>query len=136
MAGVEEPRLAKNHAIVYDVMRAHGIGTHLTAAQVFDQAKARRPSIGETTVYRALARLRELGLLSEISLPGSDSAYYELAGNAHAHFKCARCGRVDDVDYVLAPSVIDELARKHAADIGEVQLSLHGICASCTGRGA
>ena len=131
MAAVETPRLAKNYAAVYEIVRAHGAGTHLTAAQVLAVAKTGLPGMGETTVYRALARLRELGLLCEISLPGSDSAYYEMAADAHAHFRCEICGTVDDVPYELPAAVVSELSRKHGADIATVQLSLHGRCAAC-----
>lgn len=136
MAAVNAPRLAKNYAMVYDIVAAHGEGRHFSAADVFEQAKGRQPGIGETTVYRALARLRELGLLAEISLPGSGSALYELASAAHAHFYCESCGSVQDVQYVLSPDVIDDLAKRNGAQIGHVHLSLHGRCATCTDRGA
>lgn len=132
----EEQRLAKNYRMIYEIVREQGPGTHLTVADVFGFAKARQPGIGETTVYRALTRLHELGLVSEILVPGADSAYYEPAGTAHAHFRCDVCGKVDDVDYVLAPRVVDELARKHGADVTEVSLTLHGRCATCKDRGA
>lgn len=131
-----EPRLAKNYRMIYDLVREQGPGTHLSVAGVYELAKARQPGIGATTVYRALARLRDLGLVSEIDLPGAESAYYEPAGSAHAHFRCERCGKVQDIDYVLAPSVVAELGRKHAADISEVSLTLQGRCAACKDRGA
>ena len=131
MAAVEAPRLAKNYATIYDIVRERGAGMHWTAAEVFAHAKTVVPGIGETTVYRALARLRELGLLSEISIPGSDRAYYEVPAAAHAHFICERCGAVSDVDYMLPARIVGDLAVRHAADIAHVQLSLHGVCAAC-----
>lgn len=134
MAAVETPRLAKNYEMVYDIVRARGAGTHLTVAQVLAEAKTRQPGIGETTVYRALGRLRELGLVAEISLPGSDRAYYEMAAGAHAHFRCEGCGKVDDVPYMPSPQILDEIARRNGAQIAHVQLSLHGRCATCRDR--
>lgn len=132
----EEPRLAKNYRMVYDLVREQGPGTHLSVADVYELAKQRQPGIGATTIYRALTRLRDLGLISEIDLPGAENAYYEPAGTAHAHFRCDSCGRVEDVDYVLSPAIVAELARKHSADVSEVSLSLHGRCAACKDRGA
>lgn len=124
-------RLAKNYRLVNDVLREQGHGKHLSVADVYSLAKTRRPGIGFTTVYRALARLREMGLVSEILLPGADSAFYEPASNAHAHFRCTVCGKIEDVDYMPASRVVSDLARKSGAEIQEVQLSLHGRCADC-----
>ena len=132
----DETRLAKNYRMIYEIVREQGPGKHLAVPDVFSLAKARRAGIGFTTVYRALARLRDMGLVSEILLPGADSAYYEPAGHAHAHFRCDVCGRVDDVDYALSPRVVSELARKHGAEVSEVLLSLHGRCARCKGPAA
>ena len=131
-----EPRLAKNYRMIYDLVREQGPGTHLSVARVYELAKTRQPGIGATTVYRALARLRDMGLVSEIDLPGAESAYYEPAGSAHAHFRCEGCGKVEDIAYVLAPSVVEDLARKHGADISGVSLTLQGRCAVCKDRGA
>lgn len=132
----DEPRLAKNYRMVYDIVREQGRGTHLAVADVYALAKRRQPGIGETTVYRALARLRELGLVSEIQVPGADNAFYESAGAAHAHFRCDVCGKVEDVEYTLPPKIIAELAHRHGADVNEVLLSLHGRCSHCRERGA
>lgn len=126
-----EPRLAKNYRLVYEIVRQQGRGRHLATADVFEMAKRRRLGIGFTTVYRALLRLRDLGLISEILLPGAASAYYEAAGEAHAHFRCDRCGAVDDIAYVPSRRVVAELARKHEFEVSEVLLSLHGRCARC-----
>ncbi|MDQ2681082.1 MAG: transcriptional repressor [Candidatus Eremiobacteraeota bacterium] len=117
--------------MVYDVVAEQGIGTHLAMADVHRLVRRRQPSIGFTTVYRALARLREMELISEILLPGADSAYYEPAGQAHAHFRCDICGKVEDVDYRLNKRIVQNLARKQGAQIKEVLLSLHGHCSTC-----
>ena len=42
-------------------------------------ARFRRPRFGYATLYRALGRLRDLGLVAEVSLPGADAAVYEAA---------------------------------------------------------
>lgn len=126
--------LAKNYRLVHDVLREQPRGTHLRAADVAAAARRRHPRLGLTTVYRALARLCATGLVSEISVPGADGAVYEAAGEAHAHFRCDRCGRVDDIPYVLPAGVVDELARIHDFEAGHVMLSLHGTCAHCKAR--
>lgn len=100
-------------------------------SELFALARTRRPSIGFTTVYRALARLRDRGLVSEIAIPGTERAYYETAGRPHAHFRCTACGRIDDVDYVIPDALAARLGEAHGFAVDRSDLSLHGRCAAC-----
>jgi Fe2+ or Zn2+ uptake regulation protein len=130
-APITEPRLTKNYRLVYDIVREQGRGRHLAMSDLYALAKDRRPGIGFTTVYRALLRLRDLGLVSEIVVPGAESAYYEPAGEAHAHFRCRTCGKVEDMEYVVPSAVIDKLSQEHGIDVTDVSVSLHGRCSAC-----
>ncbi|HKE35931.1 MAG TPA: transcriptional repressor [Candidatus Baltobacteraceae bacterium] len=123
--------LTKNHRLVYDILTEHGAGTHLTMAQLHDLALKRRPGIGFTTVYRGVTRLRDLGLVSEIVIPGADSAVYEPASHPHAHFRCTQCGRVDDLHYTLPASATQKLSDDNGFQVDSVELSLHGRCRDC-----
>jgi Fe2+ or Zn2+ uptake regulation protein len=125
------PRLPKNHQTVYEVLRTAGHGTHLTTGDVYARAKERRPAIGYSTVYRGIQRLRDLGLIDEISVPGSDAAVYELAAPPHAHFRCDRCGTVEDVDYRIPARAIAQIGEATGARIDQSKLTLHGLCRSC-----
>lgn len=127
-------RLPGNHQLVHDVVQALPVGTHATVGEVFSAARQRRPRIGFSTVYRALARLRDLGLISEVRVPGRGPAVYEPARPGHAHFLCDRCGSVEDVDYALPPPVLDEIARRCGQDISGAFLTLHGTCTRCALR--
>lgn len=124
-------RLPKNYQLVYDLVRGAGPGVHLTTNQLYAMAKRRRPAIGFTTVYRGVQRLRDLGMIDEIIVPGSDAAFYEPAGQPHAHLRCARCGQVQDVDYALEPAVLTALGHQTGARIDGALLTLHGVCAAC-----
>jgi Fur family transcriptional regulator, ferric uptake regulator len=127
-------RLPKNYDLIYDIIRAAGAGVHLTTSDVFARAKDRRPQIGFSTVYRGIARLRDLELIDEISVPGAESAVYELAGKPHAHFRCSTCGVVEDVWYQVSPSVISAIAEQTGAQIDDTTLTLHGQCRTCRDR--
>lgn len=130
-----QPRLAKNYRLIDQILREQRPGTHLSTVGIHALAKSRQPGIGFTTVYRALARLHSLGLVSEIVLPGADSAFYETAASPHAHFRCEICGKIEDVDYVISRRTVNELARRHDAHVTDVSLTLHGACATCKDRG-
>jgi len=126
-----EPHLPKNYRLVYDVILEHGRGRHLSMGDVYAYARERQPSIGFTTVYRGLARLRNMSLISEILLPGAESAYYEPLADSHAHFRCDACGTVMDIDYRLPKDVAKSIGKAHDLDVDVVQLSFHGRCTAC-----
>lgn len=128
-------RLPKNYRIVLEVVREQAMGQHATTSDIFSEAKRRQPRIGYSTVYRALDRLRHLGLVSEVRIPGTASALYEPLGSTHAHFVCDRCGRVDDIDDSPPPSAFSGLAEERHIEITNVSLTLHGICAQCRQAG-
>ncbi|MEO6836471.1 MAG: Fur family transcriptional regulator [Candidatus Tumulicola sp.] len=130
-APAKVPNLAKNYRLVHDIVLEQGPGVHLTMGDVHELARRRKRSIGFTTVYRALTRLRDLGLVSEIVLPGAGSAYYEVVADTHAHFRCDSCGKVDDVDYVPPRRSVLELSRRYGIEVRETLLSLHGLCKAC-----
>jgi Fe2+ or Zn2+ uptake regulation protein len=127
-------RIPKNYQLLLEILSASGRGVHLSINDVFIEAKRRRPSLGLSTVYRGLLRLRDLGLASEIIVPGAASAVYEPASGEHAHFRCSTCEAVWDVDYVLPSPVVQRLANQREARIESVSLTLHGVCKKCLDR--
>lgn len=130
------PSLSKNHRLVYEIVQEQGPGRHLGMADVFALAKVRQPAIGFTTVYRALIRMRELGLVSEITLPGADYAYYEPAGSPHAHFRCTVCGEIRDVTYEVSSETLDRIAGELGGEVTRANVTLDGRCAACKATSA
>jgi Fe2+ or Zn2+ uptake regulation protein len=114
----------------------HGLGQHLTTADVHALAKKAQPAIGFTTVYRALNRLRRLGLVAEVRVPGADVTYYESPAEPHAHFRCDVCGRIDDLDFRLPADAVARLAGLHGVEVRETLVTLSGRCAACREDGA
>ena len=124
-------RLPKNYQLILDIVQESGRGRHLTMSDVFAQTSARRPGIGYSTVYRGLVRLRELGLISEIVVPGALAATYEPAAERHAHFLCTRCSAIEDVEYALPTRVLRSVADKSGFDIAAGTVTFEGLCRDC-----
>jgi Fe2+ or Zn2+ uptake regulation protein len=126
-----QPSLPKNYRLIYDLVQESGLGRHLTPAEIHVQALARRPGIGLTTVYRGLERLRDLGLIAEVSVPGAPAATYEPAGPRHAHFHCGACNAVHDVAFALPRHTIATLASQHGFTIESESITFEGRCVRC-----
>ncbi|MDQ2909377.1 MAG: transcriptional repressor [Candidatus Eremiobacteraeota bacterium] len=131
MTGMPADTLPKNYQLVYDIVQSGGLGCHLTMRDVFERAARHRPGIGHSTVYRGLVRLRDLGLIAEIVVPGSDSASYEPLGPAHAHFRCLGCGAIADVDYALSRRVMRTVTEKHGFEVTAGTVTFEGRCTGC-----
>jgi Fe2+ or Zn2+ uptake regulation protein len=123
--------LPANYRLVYEVLREAGPGVHLTTHDAYVRARSRRPAIGISTVYRGIQRLRDMGLVDEIVVPGAAAAVYEPVASPHAHFRCDRCGRVDDVAYNVPRRTIDALARQMGVHITDTLVTLRGECSAC-----
>jgi Fe2+ or Zn2+ uptake regulation protein len=126
------PALPKNYQLIYDIVEQSGLGCHLTSTEIYTKALKRRPGIGFSTVYRGLERLRDLGLVSELHIPGAESATYEPAGPRHAHFRCNECGGIEDVAYAIPLRTLKTLASEHGFTIDSERVTFEGRCADCT----
>jgi Fe2+ or Zn2+ uptake regulation protein len=124
--------LPANYRLVYDIVSRSGIGKHLSSAQVYARALRRRPGIGFSTVYRGLLRLRDLGLISEIVVPGAAGATYEPSGPPHAHLRCSVCETIEDVEYAVPPKTRQRLAQRHGFQIDAERVVFEGRCRSCS----
>ncbi len=131
MASSVQPPLPKNYQLIYDIVAKGGIGCHLTPTEIYATARARRPGIGFSTVYRGLQRLRDIGLVSELVMPGAEAATYEPSGPPHAHFRCRECGTVEDLAYAIPKRTIKALAVQHGVEITTELVAFEGRCAAC-----
>lgn len=123
--------LPKNYQLIYQIVEKSGLGRHLTSSEIYAKALKRRPGIGFSTVYRGLERLRDLGLISELYVPGADAATYEPSGPRHAHFRCSECGTIEDVAYAIPTRTLRSLALQHGFKIDTERVTFEGRCAAC-----
>ena len=102
---------------------------HLTA----DEILGRLEGIGGATVYRALDRLTELGLVRRLSLE-SKTAVYEYARREHMHLICRRCAKVFDVPVDLS-GLVAEAAKACGHHVDRSDVTAYGVCEDCLSRG-
>ncbi|MCL6520759.1 MAG: transcriptional repressor [Firmicutes bacterium] len=129
----------QRQAVLEALERSRGL--HPAAPQVAEMVRSRQPMVSEATVYKILAELVELGLLSAVDLHDG-RLHYDLNTTPHAHAVCRRCGRIDDVPvaHAGAGQASHLLAGLPPLPAGfrleGVELVLRGLCAECAGSGA
>jgi Fur family ferric uptake transcriptional regulator len=123
-------KLTPQRLMVVSALR-HAAG-HQTAAQILEQVQRAYPYVDISTVYRTMAVLKELRLVTETDMGGGELAYEWATDEPHHHLICHRCGAVQQVDH----AVLDRLAERLVSDYGfhaDMQhFAIFGACNACS----
>ena len=110
---------------------------HLGAAEIADRCTVLDPGVHRATVYRALATLTELAVLTHTHTSGA-GAVYHLAGSVapagHAHLECTSCARILDVPAALLNDLSAAVATTYGFTLEPDHATLLGTCSTCRDR--
>jgi Fur family ferric uptake transcriptional regulator len=102
-----------------------------TVPELASAARARVPSIGLASAYRAVASLEEAGWLERVGSRDGSALYVRCAqGEHHHHMVCTSCGVVEHAECPL-DSVIQQAADAVGFTVESHSVELYGICRSC-----
>jgi len=112
------------------------LGGHPTAEEVYIAVRKRDATLNPSTVYRTLAWLETVGLVSHCHLDsgpdGEHSERYDPAAPVeHHHFVCTGCGRVIEFEASLIAEIKAEFAGQHGGRVVRAALTLYGVCKEC-----
>ncbi|MFW5807836.1 MAG: Fur family transcriptional regulator [Spirochaetota bacterium] len=104
---------------------------HPTIEELYTIAREQVPGVGIATVYRNIEKMLKNNEIVRIDVPGGAS---RIDGNVekHYHFRCIKCGRVDDVwiDLPVERYVATIEPLKHA-EVTDHTLEFTGLCPNC-----
>ena len=122
----------QRRAIVAEIMGTEG---HISAQDLAARVKDRLPGVNDSTVYRTLELLEDLGFLSHAHLE-SGFEYHHAADHDHVHLICERCGRADALS-VDETEPLRELISGHRGFVPDfTHFAISGVCAECQRAGA
>ncbi|MEO6988799.1 MAG: Fur family transcriptional regulator [Aquihabitans sp.] len=122
-------RVTRSRQQVVEVL-VEGPGHHLTAPQVLDAVRLIDAQFHESSVYRTLDRLVEIGAVTRIDVSGGSTVYH-LPARAHHHLVCDRCGRISGADPDLLAGVADRVRREQGFTLRDEAVTLPGLCRDC-----
>lgn len=121
--------LTRQRAVILEVIReSHA---HLTANEVFAEAKAKLPSISFATVYNSLRFLREAGHIAEIHF-GNGASRFDKMTHRHDHAICTVCGKLVDLEMEHSSSFIEMAAALSRFKPESFEFTLRGVCPECS----
>lgn len=108
---------------------------HLTAGDIYEQVRLEYPYVDISTVYRTLAVLKELRLVSETDMGTGDATYEWVPQEGrHHHLICRNCGSSASLDHRyledLGAEILAECGFKPDLD----HFAIFGLCAACQER--
>jgi Fur family transcriptional regulator, ferric uptake regulator len=105
----------------------------VTALELDDELRRRRPPVGRASVYRALEQLEQLGLVQRIEVCRGTAGYERIDpdGHHHHHAICRDCGRMVPFEDPTLERAIGELSKSLSFDVTEHDVVLRGRCERC-----
>ena len=129
MKEIENLGLTKQRQTVLLVIRESD--KHLTANEVFDDARRLLPGISFATVYNSLNYLKNQGLIGEIKF-GTDANLYDRKLTRHDHALCNNCGKLVDMELTIPNKLLQEAANRSKFKPETIELTLRGLCPECS----
>lgn len=106
------------------------LGTHPSAAEIYNIVRKKLSNISLGTVYRNLELLAEIGEIKKIKSTGSSSRFDASTTN-HYHIICTRCGKVEDINIPFTAEFIREAQKLTKFDVNSYSLNFTGLCPKC-----
>jgi Fur family transcriptional regulator, peroxide stress response regulator len=106
---------------------------HPDAESVFGRVRSRIPSVSLDTVYRNLALLERLGVVTRVNVL-CERTRFDANMAQHHHFICLECGMVKDF---VSPELDGYKVPQEPASWGKVtsvHVELRAICSECSKR--
>jgi len=118
---------AQRRAIVSEIMKTKG---HIAPQLLARRVKKRLPGVHESTVYRTLELLEELGVLSHAHLE-SGAEYHHRADHDHVHLVCSQCGRNGFLTMEETEPLRRMIERRSGWAPDFTHFAIAGLCATC-----
>jgi Fur family ferric uptake transcriptional regulator len=108
---------------------------HLTANDIHGEVQKEYPYVDVSTVYRTLAVLKDLRLVSETDMGTGEVAYeWVQSEGRHHHLICRSCADVSKLDHQYLENLGAEILEDSGFRPDLDHFAIFGVCKSCGDR--
>lgn len=122
--------MTRQRALILDILQASR--GHLTADEIFVQARQTMPNIARGTVYRNLKLMENDGEVAHLEMAGGPDRY-DCNPIPHGHLLCDSCGELTDLPVV---GLIREVEAAIGTEVRGYTLTIHYLCPKCRAQNA
>ena len=107
------------------------IRRHVTADELYQEARKRHSRLSLSTVYRNLELFKKMGLVEEHRLEGGRCHYEARAEARHHHLVCLGCGAVEEFQCPWSDEMAGGVGRQKGFRVVDAEVRLAGYCRRC-----
>ncbi|MDA0352610.1 MAG: Fur family transcriptional regulator [Chloroflexi bacterium] len=106
---------------------------HQTADQIFEAVQRADPrsEVALSTVYRTLASLEEVHLVTALRSAGAETVYEAGQAERHHHLICRACGGTVQLELASLTGVESEIRERTGFEPLISHLAVPGLCSAC-----
>ena len=104
--------------------------SHPTADRIYSMMTEKFPYVSQATVYNTLKKLKEIGVVKELS-NGDKSSNFEVNETEHWHFNCKVCGEIYDLEPNKTEALMAVGTHNGSFQVESYQVEYYGVCAKC-----
>ena len=104
---------------------------HPTAESIHAHLVGDEPGLSLSTVYRTLAVLQELQILTHAHIGSGPPVYHLTDRPSHIHLSCLACGAVTSIPVELAGDFAEAVAATTGFTLDPTHAAVYGRCAAC-----
>lgn len=121
-------RMTNQRKVILEELKKHV--DHPTADEIYTEIRKVLPKVSLGTVYRNLDQMSSQGYILKIAGDGQNR--FDPNPMPHSHFRCTRCGAVEDIHEEIIPPQLNKNSDffKNRKIEGFV-LEYYGICENC-----
>ena len=116
----------RERAYVVDYLMSHN--THPTADEIYAGLLTKQIAVSRATVYNSLKTLTACGAVFSLQIT-EGTIRYDINRHRHAHFRCIRCGKIED----MPMSDLRNFSVPEGYKLLREECYLTGVCACCRG---
>jgi Fe2+ or Zn2+ uptake regulation protein len=102
-----------------------------TTDELWQELRQIEPRLGRATVFRAIEKLANIGILNRVEFADGTHHYRVCGGKHHHHLTCTQCRRVVEVDICLPDKQLSIIENQTNFAIEGHSLTLFGRCERC-----
>lgn len=121
--------MSKQGNLILDILQTSS--GHMSADEIYFEARQRMPGIGIATVYRNLKKLSSDGLIRHIEIPNHPDQF-DKTTTPHEHLYCVKCNRIFDSKLDL--SGLEEGLNDEGVKVLGYSLNIFCICQDCLAK--
>ena len=114
------------------VLEAVGELGHATPEELATAVRRTASGVNNSTVYRTLELLEEIGLVRHTHLGHGAPTYSVATDDDHVHLVCRDCGGVEEAGPELLAGVVERLEAERGFSVDVGHFAVFGRCRGCS----